>query len=90
MLKVKRLPYKLSAEVVHTAVYILNRSPTKAIVNNTPFEAWHRRKPEVGSFRVFGCIAYTDAPSQQRESLMRKRKNICSLATVMNPKDTGC
>jgi hypothetical protein len=46
-------------EAVVTAVYILNRSPTKALNEMTPYEAWHGRKPVVSYLRVFGCLAFT-------------------------------
>jgi hypothetical protein len=39
-------------EAVVMAVYILNRSPTKALEGRTPYEAWHgpsRRSPTCGS-----------------------------------------
>jgi hypothetical protein len=45
-------------EAVVTAVYILNRSPTKALNGRTPYEAWHGRKPVVSHLRVFGCLAF--------------------------------
>ncbi|PNX79108.1 copia-type polyprotein, partial [Trifolium pratense] len=45
MLKGKGLPNNFWAEAVSSAVYILNRSPTKAVRDRTPFEAWHGRKP---------------------------------------------
>jgi hypothetical protein len=45
-------------EAVVTAVYILNRSPTKALNGRTPYEAWHGRKPAVSHLRVFGCLAF--------------------------------
>jgi len=45
-------------EAVVTAVYILNRSPTKALDGRTPYEAWHGRKPAVSHLRVFGCLAF--------------------------------
>jgi len=32
---------------VSTAVFILNRTPTKSLKGTTPFEAWHGRKPGV-------------------------------------------
>jgi hypothetical protein len=32
---------------VSTAVFILNRTPTKSLKGMTPFEAWHGRKPGV-------------------------------------------
>jgi len=47
MLKEKELPNFLWAEVVSTAVYIINRSPTKALVDQTPLEAWSGTKPTV-------------------------------------------
>lgn len=64
ILKAKILPNKLSTEAVYTVVYILNRPPAKAVMNKTPFEAWHKRKPEVSSFR---CIAYAHTLLQERE-----------------------
>jgi transposase InsO family protein len=45
-------------EAVVTAVYILNRSPTKALNSRTSYEAWHGRKPAVSHLRVFGCLAF--------------------------------
>jgi transposase InsO family protein len=47
-----------SREVVVTAVYILNRSPTKALNGRTPYEAWHGRKPAVSHIWVLGCLAF--------------------------------
>ncbi|CAL9010025.1 unnamed protein product [Prunus brigantina] len=46
MLHDKNMSYFLWAEAVHTVVYILNRSPTKAFGNLTPFEAYSGRKLE--------------------------------------------
>jgi transposase InsO family protein len=34
-------------EAVVTSVYILNRSPTKALNGMTPYEAWHGHKPAI-------------------------------------------
>jgi hypothetical protein len=43
---------------VVTAVYILNRSPTKALNGRTSYEAWHGRKPVVSHLWVFGCLTF--------------------------------
>jgi len=56
-LKAKGLPDYFWGEVVATAVYLLNISPTKAVWNTTPLEAWNGKKPWVGHLRIFGCIA---------------------------------
>jgi len=57
MLKSMNVPAKFWGEAVLTAVYVLNRSPTKSLQGKTPFEAWHHRKPHVGHLRTFGCVA---------------------------------
>ena len=72
MLKCKKLPNKFWAEAVATAVYILNISPTKAVMNKTPFEAWFERKPGVSHLRVFGSIAYALINPQKRTKLDNK------------------
>ena len=41
-----------------STIYILNRSPTKALDGRMPYEAWHGRKPAVSHLRVFGCLAF--------------------------------
>ncbi|KAK1417486.1 hypothetical protein QVD17_26615 [Tagetes erecta] len=77
MLKDKELPNFLWAEAVSTAVFIINRSPTKALVDQTPLEAWSGMKPTVSRFKIFGCIAYGMVPSQTRRKLDNKsEKNI--------------
>lgn len=72
MMKGKGLPNNFWAEAVNTAVYILNRSPTKAVLNKTPYEAWHKKKPQVNHLKVFGCIAYSLIPSQNRDKFDQK------------------
>ncbi|BAF27802.2 Os11g0199800 [Oryza sativa Japonica Group] len=58
LLKQRGMPAIFWGEAVVTAVYILNRSPTKALDGRTPYEAWHGRKPGVSHLRVFGCLAF--------------------------------
>ena len=58
LLKAKAMPSTFWGEAVSTAVFILNRSPTKALHGMTPYEAWHEAKPAVHFMRAFGCIAH--------------------------------
>jgi hypothetical protein len=44
LLKFKVLPGWLWGEAVATAVYLLNRSPTRSLEGRTPFEAWYEKK----------------------------------------------
>jgi hypothetical protein len=43
---------------VTTAVYLLNRSPTRSVEGMTPYEAWHDKKPSVAYLCTFGCIVH--------------------------------
>ena len=69
MLKGKGMPNTFCAEVVYTAVYILNRCPPKAVNDKTPIEAWSGRKPSAKHLRVFGSICYKHVPNQRRHKL---------------------
>lgn len=69
MLKAKGLPNDFWAEGVATAVYLLNLSPTKAVQNQIPYEAWSGFKPWVSHLRIFGCIAYALVNSENRSKL---------------------
>jgi hypothetical protein len=52
------MPAVFWGEAVVTVVYILNRSPTKALNGMTPYEAWHGHKPTVSHLRAFDCLAF--------------------------------
>ena len=56
MMKAKKMPVEFWGEAVTTAVFILNRAPTKALKCKTSFEAWYGRKPSVSFLQTFGCI----------------------------------
>ena len=53
-------------------VYLLNRSPTKALVNKTPEEAWTGIKLNVSNLKIFGCIAYAHVPDEKRTKMESK------------------
>ena len=69
MVKSQVLPHAFWLEAVMCATYVLNRCPTKALQNITPYESWHGRKPSVAHLHVFGCLAYALVPVQQRRKL---------------------
>ncbi|CAL8152755.1 unnamed protein product [Prunus armeniaca] len=65
----KSMPLEFWVEAVNTAVYILNRCPTKALDKKKPFEAYSGRKPGLKHLRVFGSLCYAHVPNQQRQKL---------------------
>ena len=69
MLKEKGLPNTFWAtEAVYTAVYILNRIPTKSVKDKTPIEAWNGKKPSVKHLRVFGSICYSYSRREEAQA----------------------
>ena len=65
------------AEAVSTAAYVSNRLPTTAPKENeTPYERWYGRKPDVGHLCVFGCMAYAHVPDSERRKLDKKSRKM--------------
>ncbi|KAM2091058.1 hypothetical protein ACFX1T_029593 [Malus domestica] len=69
MLHEKNLPYAFWAEAVNTAVYLINRCPTKALKKSIPFEAYSGRKPGIAHLKIFGSLCYVHIPSNLRHKL---------------------
>jgi hypothetical protein len=69
MLHDQGLPLLLWAEACYTAVYLQNMSPHKAVGSMTPEEDFSGKMPEVGHFRIFGCITYSYVPSEKRTKM---------------------
>jgi hypothetical protein len=58
LIKSMGMPSFFWAEAVTTAVYILNRAPTRSLDSVTPYEAWHGHKTNVQHLRTFGCTVH--------------------------------
>jgi len=52
------LPHSLWPEIVKTAGYLINRTPTRKLGWKTPFEALHGRKPSLSHLHIIGCKAF--------------------------------
>ena len=69
MLQDAKLPSYMWGEALQLFVRILNATPTSALPNITPYEAWHKEKPNLSMLRVFGCRAYVHVQKQNRDGL---------------------
>lgn len=56
-------------EAVNAAVYLINRSPTSALKEQTPYEKWYGHKPDLSTLRVWGSTAYSFVPKEKRNKL---------------------
>ena len=68
----KKMPKYFWAEAVNTAVYLINRLPTKALKSRTSFEAWNGFKPSMQHLKVFGCVCYVHVPAIKRDKLDKR------------------
>ena len=60
-----------------TAIYLRNRSPTKAVEKMMPYEAWMKEKPDVSHLCIFGSDTYAHIPKDERKKLdLKARKCI--------------
>ena len=75
-------------EVLHTVVYLLNHSPSKA-VTATPYELWTGRKPSLRHLAVWGCSAQIRVPNQNVQNCSLKARQEFLLVILWNQKGTG-
>ena len=59
MLNESGLPPSFLGQAVAAYVHIWNCCSTTHLTSDTtPYELWHRKKPDVSHLRVWGCTAY--------------------------------
>ena len=56
------------------ACYLVNESPTAALIDKTPQEVWTSKKPSIKHIKVFGCDAYVHVPKEKSRKLDSKVK----------------
>jgi len=78
MLLDSQLPDKLWAEVINTAAYLHDRSPSQPLGNKTPYEVLQNKKPEISHFQRFGCVAFKLRPEEQRVGKFTARAQECA------------
>jgi transposase InsO family protein len=71
MLSVSGLSEGFWGEAMLTACYILNRVPNKRN-RVTPYELWHKRKPNLNYLKVWGCRVVVRLPEPKRKALGEK------------------
>jgi hypothetical protein len=75
MINHSSLPESLWGEALKTAVYLLNRVPSKA-VTKTPYELWVGKKPIIKHLHIWGCPAEA-RPYRPHENKLDSRTISC-------------
>ncbi|XP_019229657.1 PREDICTED: uncharacterized protein LOC109210660 [Nicotiana attenuata] len=58
------VPLKFWGDCASTAVYLLNRLPSRVIGGKSPFEMLYLHAPNLTHLRVFGCLCYVTSPKE--------------------------
>jgi hypothetical protein len=90
MLNEKNLPNHFWAEMVSTAVYIMNQTPTTTVHGMTLEEKFTGKKPDVSHLRVFGCITYVHVPDEKRSKLDPKAEKCIFIGYSLKQKGYRC
>lgn len=67
-----QFPEAIWAELVRTAIYILNRTRKTPVDDKSPHELWFGRKPRITHLRIVGSECYVHVPSQKRKKMDSK------------------
>jgi len=68
------MPLKFWDEAFATAVFIINRLPSKVIVDHTPFECLFGNQPNYNFFRTFGCAVWPNLRPYNSKKLQFRSK----------------
>lgn len=90
MLIGRSVPKTYWAEAIATAIYLHNISPTVALNNVTPREAYFKSKPKISHLRVFGCVCYAHIPEERRQKLDDKAVRCIFVGYSTNRKGYKC
>ena len=66
MLQGKNISNGFWAEAINTTVSLKNRSPTKKLELQTPFQVFYGYKPEISHLRIFGSRTFAHIPKDDR------------------------
>ena len=63
----KEIPINFWMETVYIAMYLINKSPTSVLKNQTPFVAWNGWKSIIKHLKVFGCLCYAQVSMEEAQ-----------------------
>lgn len=73
------LPARLWAEILSTANFLINASPTTSNYGITLEQGFTGKTPDLSKLRVFGCDAYVFIPKSERKDKLVTRAKRCAL-----------
>jgi hypothetical protein len=84
------IPARLWVEGLHTATYLLNHLPTKAISTTSPYFTLHGVTPSYEHLRVFGCACYPNLSVKAAHKLAPRSTRCIFLGYSVDHKGYRC
>lgn len=66
------VPTKFWSDCVSHAVFLINRTPSPVIYNQTPYQILYAHPPSFSNLKVFGCLCYASTISHLRTKFDRR------------------
>ncbi|UYV70600.1 hypothetical protein LAZ67_7003638, partial [Cordylochernes scorpioides] len=73
------IPITFWGDAIHTACYLRNKTPSKAIDNKIPEELWSGRESKIGYLKVFGIKSWCSIDDCHRKSKFSPKAKECVL-----------
>ncbi|XP_076884580.1 uncharacterized protein LOC143533799 [Bidens hawaiensis] len=86
ILKAMQVPNYMWGEAVRHSTFLINRVPTRALVDQTPYECFKKKKPIIEHVRVFGCVAYAKVDSVHLKKLEDRSRQLVYLGSETGSK----
>ncbi|WZY72206.1 hypothetical protein YC2023_004446 [Brassica napus] len=84
------VPKKFWSDVVATACYLINRTPTLILQGQSPFEVLNQYKPSLEHMKVFGCLCFVMVPGEIRNKLEAKSSKAMFIGYSSSQKGYKC
>lgn len=68
------VPLSLWGDCVLTAVFLINRTPSKVLSNKTPYEILTSKVPDYSHLKTFGCLCYGSTSPKQRHKFQERAR----------------
>ncbi|KAK1419234.1 hypothetical protein QVD17_28397 [Tagetes erecta] len=81
ILKARHVPNCLWGEAARHSTDLINKIPTRALNDKTPYEMLKNKKPNLKYLKVFGCLAYCKVTSENIKKLDDRSRRLIYLGS---------